>query len=221
MSMRESSFHPSMGAGLMLSGRELGPTSDAWPTATRASALTGADETDAYESLSRLREMMPTVLRKSGCPACPAFPTHDIVGVARAVYDDLALHPGAAWVTEERSTFTHDFLRFVVGLTAPGQPREGMSPEELAMASVVPLDTLGKCPRNTAPKPTRHEPLGRATATARTLHSSALTKPTRHEPMGSATEGMTFRLPRRTTHLLPHGLVRSETEGARGRPSHG
>lgn len=124
-------------------GRELLPDWDGWPrTAAETLALAGAGKSQSYELLGRLRDTLPSLLGTPGRPTSPPADPNVEGAVLHAVCDYLMAHPGAAYGTGERRTYTDDFRRFVVGLTAPGQPGEGGSGAELAHAAGVPLGTL-------------------------------------------------------------------------------
>ena len=155
--MDENSFPPALRVAMVLMAQELYPDL-MWPTLAEMLASSGADEKEAYECLARLRELAPTLLRKPGRPACPAMPTQGRTAALAAVCNFLVRHPGALLKREEGHLCTDDYRRFVVGLGGPGQPGEGLSHEELASVTCVPLETLHEWLCNPVPEPTSTPP---------------------------------------------------------------
>lgn len=151
--MDENSFPPAFRVAMVLMGQELYPDPNAWPPLAEMLASSGADEKEAYECLARLRELVPTVLRKPGRPARPAMPTQGRTAALAAVVNFLVRHPGALLKREEGHLYTDDYRRFVVGLGGHGQPGEGLSHEELASVTCVPLETLREWLCNPVPEP--------------------------------------------------------------------
>ncbi len=100
-------------------------------------AFVGADPGEAYAVLNRLREHLPALF---------AGPTP---GERRRAVQDvyirfLITHPGAVRAEEGRGyVFFSDEVRcFLVDLVGPGGLAEGMSVDDLAAATDIPVDTL-------------------------------------------------------------------------------
>jgi transposase InsO family protein len=144
--MREIAADPfpsSLQGAWILVGRNLVPQMEAWPrTVEAALALVGAGRTQTYEVCGRLWEAVSTVMGKPGRPANPPLQTDAFTEVCRAVRDYLLDHPGATCGRGERRRYSDGFRRFVVALTAPGQPGEGLTCAELAEGAGLPLGTL-------------------------------------------------------------------------------
>ena len=143
MSEKSSTFTPSLIAALFLLCRELLPDWNGWPkTVAPMLEMAGSGKTQAYEILDRLRTLLPTLLGTPGRPASEPAATSVVNDIVVAAYRFLLRHPGSAYFTEERHTYSDDYRRFIVGLVNPGQPAENMSIEALSKASEVPLGTL-------------------------------------------------------------------------------
>ena len=117
---------------------ELFPNLEKFPeTEEEVLALSGADREEAREYLGRLRELLPTIAEEPQRP-----PPTPLIQVVQTVTEFLMTHPGSACQKGGRFKATGMFRRFILGLTAPGQPGEGMSAAELAYATGVPLEML-------------------------------------------------------------------------------
>lgn len=104
-----------------------------WPSEAEILALTGANRDEAHEMLERLHAVLPALVEKwqQEPPA-----EH----VRRAVAGFVDYHPDAVRKVDGKCVYSDDFRDFVVELTAPGEVGEGMSPEEIALATGVPLE---------------------------------------------------------------------------------
>jgi len=159
-----SSEVPSVVAAVLLLARELFPDRKKWPWSVGdILALTGSGRSQAYEILQRLREVVRTLLRSPGRPPSQPLEQSTRQLIADAVIDYLLEHPGAAYRREERRIYSDDFRRFIVDLTAPRQPGEGMSAAVLASACRLPVGTVKAWLRlGRPPEPPSGPPSGKA-----------------------------------------------------------
>ena len=132
--------HPSVQAGLLMLVREILPAEVDRPrTLAEIEAQTGVSRARAYEVQNRLKELLPEALSRPGRkPAPPPDRTSEIF---IAVRDYLMAHPGAV-TPGIRRHYTPDFIRFALGLAAPGAPGEHLTLDRLADLIGVPYDTL-------------------------------------------------------------------------------
>ena len=124
---------------LFLLLRELLPD---WPTSIGAmlQAL-GIGKSQCYELKERLRDTLPELLRPPGRP--PASSERDVeFATLRACYDYVTANPGSVCPNRSRQRYSPEFRYFMVDLVAPGGAAVGMSLENLARVSNVPLGTL-------------------------------------------------------------------------------
>lgn len=98
-------------------------------------AITGADQAEAYEMRDQLFQLLATVVEESR-QAPPAE------RIYRAVNGFAAYHPDAVCDTGGHRTYSDDFRDFVLEMMGPGEPGEGMSCAEMALAAGVPQDIL-------------------------------------------------------------------------------
>lgn len=134
---------PAVAAAILMLGREQLPRGEQAPDSVAGIlSVTGAGRTQAYEMLDRLREVVLELVGKPGRPPSPPGDDKAAAAVTSAAYRFLLEHPGAVCGVAERRTYSDDFRRFVVGMTAPGGPAEGMSVAELAGVTALPLGTL-------------------------------------------------------------------------------
>jgi len=166
-----SSEVPSVVAAVLMLARELCPDRKEWPWSVgEILVLTGSGRSQAYQVLQRLREDVGTLLRSPGRPASQPLEQSTRQRIADAVIVYLLDHPGAAYRREERRIYSDDFRRFIVGLTAPGQPGEGLSAAVLASACRLPTGTVKAWLRlGRPPEP----PPGPPSGTAEEPHSSS------------------------------------------------
>ena len=101
----------------------------------------GIGKSQCYELKERLRETLPELLRPSGRP--PASSERDAeFSTLKACYDYVTANPGAVCSNRSRRQYSPEFRYFMVDLVAPGGAAVGMSLENLARLSNVPLGTL-------------------------------------------------------------------------------
>ncbi len=135
-------FPPSVVGAVLLAARVLAPHRELWPlTVEETLALVGAGKSQAYEVLGRLWKPLASLLGRPGRPSLPPERSAwETVGPAYIRF--LTHHPGAVCAQGERCTYNDGVRRFVVGLTAPGQPGETLSANDLARGLDIPLGTL-------------------------------------------------------------------------------
>jgi hypothetical protein len=128
-------------------------------------ALTGGGRSQAYDYLNRLKELLSTLPGRPGRPPLPPVGSPVREAVSWALRDYIMDHPGATCGNAERRRYSEGFRRFVVGLTAPGQPGETLSVPDLSLVTGVPLGTLKEWLRVPPPssaqegcKPTAEQP---------------------------------------------------------------
>ena len=114
-------------------------------------AITGADREGALEMMEQLQALLIRCCEPE--PECRPLPPCG--QVAQAVVRHFHEHPGSAYRKDGCYHATARFRRFVLGLTAPGQPGEGMTADELADGTGVPLDMIKSWLRKKA-KARRH-----------------------------------------------------------------
>lgn len=110
------------------------PSVDAILTATSVS------RSRAYELVSRLLAVAPTLVRAPGRPAkaLPSTTTHDTSAITRAVLDYVMRHPGCV-DRGVRQRYSRDFRLFVLDLCTK---HPEVDVETMAVAAMVPLGTL-------------------------------------------------------------------------------
>lgn len=124
---------------LFLLLRELLP---GWPTSIGAMLQSlGIGKSQCYELKERLRETLPELLRPPGRP--PASSERDAeFATLKACYSFVTDNPGAVCPNRSRQRYSPEFRYFMLDLVAPGGAAVGMSLENLARVSDVPLGTL-------------------------------------------------------------------------------
>ncbi|MBI3926972.1 MAG: hypothetical protein HY319_15660, partial [Armatimonadetes bacterium] len=133
----------SLAGAILLLARQLVPAWEGWPrTRTQTLALVGAGKSQAYEFLSRLWALLPSLLGHAGRPSAVSSEPIASTAILKALYAYLCEHPGSVCGRGRRRVYSDGFRRLVVDLIGPGRPGEGMTVEELASASIVPLGTL-------------------------------------------------------------------------------
>lgn len=101
----------------------------------------GVGKSQCYELKDRLRQVLPELLRSAGRP--PALVEQSTEGaVLRACYDYVTAEPGSVILNRSRRFYSEGFRCFVIELVAPGGLAVGMSVENLARVTGVPLGTL-------------------------------------------------------------------------------
>jgi hypothetical protein len=86
-------------------------------------------------------EPIITILQSPALPPDPAhFPAMIAIRDAMAAY--RAAHPDAVQGTRKQPTYNWDFAAFFVSLLRPGQPGDGLSYAELAVAADIPPETI-------------------------------------------------------------------------------
>ena len=101
-------------------------------------ALAGAGKSQAYAMLTRLESACNTLERPPGPLPNEAQPD-TIMVVLAAVRDFLLKHPGAAAERGSRHRYSDTFRRFVLGLLAPGGRAAGLTVEQAAESTGVPV----------------------------------------------------------------------------------
>lgn len=101
----------------------------------------GIGKSQCYEVKERLRQALPGLLRQAGRPQS-AVDDDAENAVLRACYDYVTAHPGSVSVSRSRRRYSGGFRCFVTELVAPGGQAVGMSVENLARVTGVPLGTL-------------------------------------------------------------------------------
>lgn len=104
-----------------------------WPSEAEMLALTGANRDEAHVMLERLHAVLPALVEK-----WQQEPPAERVRSAVAGFVDY--HHDAVREVDGNRVYSDDFRDFVVEFTAPGELGEGMSPEEIALATGVPLE---------------------------------------------------------------------------------
>jgi hypothetical protein len=137
--MQQPEFPKTVIGGLYLLSQDLLPKR-VYSVATMLEAL-GVGRSQCYEIKERLRQLLPGLLRRAGRPQAPVDPDAECA-VLRACYDYVTAHPGSVSVSRSRRRYSEGFRCFVVELTAPGGLAVGMSVENLARVTGVPLGTL-------------------------------------------------------------------------------
>lgn len=128
--------NPTLGAALFLLLEQQGvrPDLDGWPASeAEILALTGANQDEARAWRDRLLEVLPAFVEK-----WEQEPVAERIRIAVAGFMDC--HPDAVRDVDGARIYSDDFRDFVVEMTDPGELGEGMSPEEIALATGVPLD---------------------------------------------------------------------------------
>ncbi len=133
---------PLVTAGLLLAAiSELARLGLPHPTATAVVQATGVSRSRAYEVRAAIEAIAPTAIRPPGRPpSTHVEPDHsrryDLAVRAR---DFAYAHPGAVVASRGRRTYTSDFRRFALDLTAE---HKDVPLDALADAIGVPLPTL-------------------------------------------------------------------------------
>lgn len=128
-------------AGMMLFLREVVPWKG-WPTVAEILPLAGAGRSQACEMRDRIRSGWHGFLGRPGRPATEPTEGFALFAACQAVLRFVLTHPGSACGPEARTTYSDEFRRFVVALSGPGQPGEGLSVAALASACLIPLGTM-------------------------------------------------------------------------------
>lgn len=99
-------------------------------------AVTGVDQSEAHEMRDQLLGLLATVVEESR----QAPPAEKIYHAVRGF---AGHHRDAICDTGGHRTYSDDFRDFVLEMMGPGEPGEGMSPAEMALATgIVPQETL-------------------------------------------------------------------------------
>jgi hypothetical protein len=101
----------------------------------------GIGKSQCYEVKERLRQVLPGLLHCSGRPQATVEPSAE-GAVLRACYDYVTANPGCISVNGCRRCYSEEFRYFIIKLVAPGGLAAGMSAENLARITSVPLGTL-------------------------------------------------------------------------------
>jgi len=101
----------------------------------------GIGKSQCYEVKERLRQALPDLLHCAGRPQATVKPSAE-VAVLKACYDYVTANPGSISVNGGRRCYSEGFRCFVIELVAPGGLAAGISAENLARITGVPLGTL-------------------------------------------------------------------------------
>lgn len=134
------------------------------PSVDAILAATGASRSRAYELVTRLAALLPTLVRAPGRPsrAQPASPTEE-PELTRAVLAYVMTHPGCVDRGSERQRYADAFRRFIIDLHAT---HASIDLETFARAVGVPLGTMKDWIRHP-----QSEPIMEAQATV--VHAAA------------------------------------------------
>lgn len=116
-------------------------------------AVTGADREEVHKLVEQLRGLFPVVGEEPPQSLAPPTPRQQVF---EAVIRYEAVHPGSARRSDGPFKATGMFRRFVLGLTASGQPGHGMAIADLAWATGVPEDMLENWLRKATRAEQRH-----------------------------------------------------------------
>lgn len=101
----------------------------------------GVSKSQCYEVKERLRQAIPGLLNRAGRPPAPIELSAESA-VLKACYDYVTAEPGSVILNRSRRFYSEGFRCFVIELVAPGGLAVGMSIENLARVTGVPLGTL-------------------------------------------------------------------------------
>ena len=138
----------------MVAARTLVPQWTWPPTVEATLELVGAGKTQTYQILRVLWNVLASLQGRPGRPSAPPPDRETWDAVRDAFIIFISSHPGAICPGDQRFAYSDEFRRFVVGLTAPGQPGERLSTEELARALHLPPGTLKGWLHPTRSRPT-------------------------------------------------------------------
>jgi hypothetical protein len=125
--------------GLFLLLRELLPD---WPTSIGAMLQgLGVGKSQCYELKERLRDTLPELLHPPGRPPASSEPDAELATL-KACYNYVTANPGSVCPNHSRQRYSPEFRHFMVDLVASGGAAFGISLENLARVSNVPLGTL-------------------------------------------------------------------------------
>lgn len=103
--------------------------------------ILGVGKSQCYEVKERLREILPGLLHRPGRLQATVDPNAE-AAVLRVCYDYVTTNPGSISVNGGRRCYSERFRCFVIELVAPEGLAVGMSVENLARITGVPLGTL-------------------------------------------------------------------------------
>jgi hypothetical protein len=116
----------------------------------------GVGKSQCYEVKERLRQALPGLLCRAGRPPAPLEQSAESA-VLRACYDYVTAEPGSVILNRSRRFYSEGFRCFVIELVSPGGLAIGMSVENLARVTGVPLGTLKEWLYSPAVKETKTE----------------------------------------------------------------
>lgn len=131
----ELQLHPELVRALALTLRGEFPDLERMPESDEEiAALCGTTLEEARAMETRLR---PLVLQLD-----QEIRRERELSVPAAVIEYLGANPGAVRLAETPPFYSDGFQRFVVSLTGPGEPGEGLPLSRMAELAMVPADTL-------------------------------------------------------------------------------
>jgi hypothetical protein len=140
---KKAMTHSSLAAAWLLIGRELLPDAVNWPhTVEEILAITRSSKSQAYFVKGRLEQTLENIWLKPGRPVAAQPSENSLLRVSLAVQKYLWEQPGCAYRVQQRLQYSEEFRHFILDLREPGKVAHGLSLEQLASVTFIPLPTL-------------------------------------------------------------------------------